>query len=216
MIALSTLAGTYIASESHQNQGDSHLEAQTISKSNDADSIKLPYKKAYVDFEVFNEVTKQAQAHRKDRLIHFADFIAASKTEGTIILDTRSKAMYDRMHIKGAIHLNFSDFNQASLAEIIPNFETRILIYCNNNFTQEPLFVVPFVTKSIQPLTVQKPLGLDTPPKTLALNIPTYINLFGYGYKNVYELSELVSTEHPLLALEGTDVPDKFNLNLKN
>jgi hypothetical protein len=26
----------------------------------------------------------------------------------------------------------------------------------------------------------------------MALNIHTYINLYGYGYKNVYELSELV------------------------
>lgn len=26
---------------------------------------------------------------------------------------------------------------------------------------------------------------------TLALNIPTYLNLYGYGYKNVYELNEI-------------------------
>jgi len=27
---------------------------------------------------------------------------------------------------------------------------------------------------------------------SLALNVPTYINLYGYGYQNIYELDELV------------------------
>ena len=29
----------------------------------------------------------------------------------------------------------------------------------------------------------------------LALNIPTFVNLHGYGYENVYELADLVSIE---------------------
>ena len=157
---------------------------------------------AFVDFDVFDQVTAEAKAHRKDRLIWFEEFVKASKESNTIILDTRSKAMYDRMHIKGAVHLNFSDFNIQSLARVIPSYDTKILIYCNNNFKQEPLFVQPFVTKSMP----VRPIGrspLQGPPQTLALNIPTYINLYGYGYKNVYELAELVSTDHLLLELEG-------------
>ena len=41
---------------------------------------------------------------------------------------------------------------------------------------------------------------------TLALNIPTYINLYGYGYKNVYELKDLVMIDDKRLELEGTEV----------
>ena len=47
----------------------------------------------------------------------------------------------------------------------------------------------------------------ETPkPLTLALNIPTYINLYGYGYKNVYELSELVSVFDRRIEFEGTAI----------
>ncbi len=42
---------------------------------------------------------------------------------------------------------------------------------------------------------------------TLALNIPTFINLYGYGYKNVYELGDLVSVFMDPIKFEGTDVP---------
>lgn len=171
------------------------------------------YRAAYVDYDFFEETSAKAKIHRQDRLVDFAKFMGFSYEENTIILDTRSKAMYDRMHIKGAVHLNFSDFNITSLAEAIPSKDTRILIYCNNNFTQEPMFIETFVTKAAPPPSVYTGSlsNLENGPKTLALNIPTFINLFGYGYQNVYELSELVSTEHLMLELEGTDVPGNFN-----
>jgi hypothetical protein len=31
----------------------------------------------------------------------------------------------------------------------------------------------------------------------LALNIQTFINLYGYGYRNVYELGEVVNFDDP-------------------
>ena len=187
---------------------------EDISNLYDLDLLNPAYQDAYVDFDFFEQVSTDAKAHRSERLVTFAQFIRASKEPNTIILDTRSKAMYDRMHIKGAIHLNFSDFNQLSLANVIPSKDTKVLIYCNNNFTQERLFAVPFITKAAPPAT---PVGLTTSgvPNTLALNIPTYINLYGYGYKNVYELKELVSTSHKNLKLEGTDVPNNFNTRFK-
>jgi Rhodanese-like domain len=126
-----------------------------------------------------------------------------SKEEGTIILDTRSDEMYKAKHIKGAIHLNFSDFNTESLSKLIPDNNTRILIYCNNNFDDEPAIisskvVKPFISKMAFPTTKFKQPTLTKMAAnnqlTLALNIPTYINLYGYGYQNVYELNELVRT----------------------
>ena len=44
----------------------------------------------------------------------------------------------------------------------------------------------------------------------LALNIPTYINLYGYGYRNVYELNELVSVRDRRVEFEGTTVGKKL------
>jgi hypothetical protein len=46
-------------------------------------------------------------------------------------------------------------------------------------------------------------------PRMLALNIPTYINLYGYGYRNVYELHELVRVTDPRIEFEGTIVESK-------
>lgn len=177
---------------------------------NDNTTAMTVYPKANVDFNYFETVSTEAKAHRATRLIDFNTFTNYSKDKKTIILDTRSKRMYDKMHVKGAIHINFSDFTQAYLAEMIPDTNTRILIYCNNNFVQEPLFSETFVTKAYTPpLNTNNQLGITPgiqPINTLALNIPTYINLYGYHYRNVYELNELVSSTNPLLELEGTDI----------
>ena len=41
-------------------------------------------------------------------------------------------------------------------------------------------------------------------PVMMALNVPTYINLYGYGYQNVYELDELVNVSDLRIEFEGT------------
>jgi hypothetical protein len=181
--------------------------AKGFSFTNNNTTEAIKYREANVDFSYFEKVTQAAKTHRSTRLINFNTFTTYSKDVNTIILDTRSKRMYDRMHIKGAIHINFSDFTQQYLKEMIPDTNTRILIYCNNNFYQEPLFLPAFVTKSVQiePIEATDFKNLKT-PNTLALNIPTYINLYGYHYRNVYELHELISSTHPNLEMEGTDV----------
>ncbi|HEY6503976.1 MAG TPA: rhodanese-like domain-containing protein [Chitinophagaceae bacterium] len=157
---------------------------------------KLPPSK--VDFDAFDSLTREVKEYRKNRLVSLVQFLSFAKEKNTIILDTRSAEMYNRKHIKGAVHLNFSDFTETNLRRLIPSPGTRILIYCNNNFADDQ---VTFATKSYSPrLSEQKK------PITLALNIPTFINLYGYGYKNVYELSDLVSVFSGSIQFEGTDV----------
>ena len=156
---------------------------------------KLPASK--VDFDAFETLTKEVKEYRKSRLVNLDIFLSYSKEKNTIILDTRSAEMYNRKHVKGAVHLNFSDFTQTNLRRLIPTADTRILIYCNNNFANDEIL---FATKAASPkLLGQKPI-------TLALNIPTFINLYGYGYKNVYELADLVSVFNKVIQFEGTDV----------
>ena len=151
-----------------------------------------------VDFDAFETLTKEVKEYRKDRLVSLDKFLSFAKEKNTIILDTRSTEMYNRKHVKGALHLNFSDFTQANLLRLIPSAETRILIYCNNNFADDE---IRFATKMASPKLVKL-----KKPITLALNIPTFINLYGYGYKNVYELADLVSVFTKAIQFEGTDV----------
>ena len=155
---------------------------------------------ARVDYDAFEKLTKEVKEHRKTRLVSAAEFLRLSKEEKVIILDARSDAMYAAKHIKGAVHLNFSDFTQTNLAKVIPDMSTKILIYCNNNIDNDEVY---FPTKSAAPA---KSVKTTSKPLTLALNIPTYINLYGYGYKNVYELAELVSGSGKTIEFEGTAV----------
>lgn len=171
-----------------------------------------------VDFDQYMELAAKVQKHRASRLVSFERFQWMAQDSNTVILDTRSKEMYDKQHIKGAIHLNFSDFNVVSLSDLIPNVNTRILIYCNNNFdyteTKIPVRDQFFISKSIRFEPDIKPTALlfldpSSPKKielTMALNVPTYINLYGYGYKNVYELADLISIYYKGIEFEGTDV----------
>ena len=67
--------------------------------------------------------------HRKTHRVSEDDFIKMSEQPGTIVLDARSKAKYDMLHIKGAINLSFPDITVESLKQTIPDKNTRILIY---------------------------------------------------------------------------------------
>lgn len=172
------------------------------------------FKKALVDFDAYEKVAAEAKKHRATRLVSVDEFLKMSKEKGTVILDTRSDAMYKGKHIKGAIHLDFTEFTAQNLQRLIPDNTTRILIYCNNNFDDKPLVEKRpdyFATKFVMPRVKFKDEKLTTLAKqnqlTLALNIPTYINLYGYGYKNVYELNELVNTRFDKrIEFEGTAV----------
>lgn len=191
---------------------------------------------ALVDFDAYEKLVSEVKVHRASHLVTLETFQKMSLDSNVVILDTRSDSMYLAKHVKGAIHLNFSDFTQANLAKLIPDPNTKILIYCNNNFANDQIY---FATKSAKPsfiypkidfsdvikssklsvndggeTTFEESQGEEIVPEefifdkklTLALNIPTYINLFGYGYKNVYELSELISVYDSRIQFEGTAV----------
>jgi len=196
------------------------LVNQSISQSKRMDAlIQERYPKARVNYKEFNQLVQEVDSHRAKRLVSFNQFLNMAKDSNTVILDTRSKLRYNRKHVKGAIHLNFSDFTQDALYQLIPPHpKTRILIYCNNNFDYEELDMPSkaFIPKKFE-LEIKK-ISLDLNSKalvdfpapkeerTLALNIPTYINLYGYGYRNIYELDELVSIFDKRLEMEGTEV----------
>ncbi|WP_340156003.1 rhodanese-like domain-containing protein [uncultured Winogradskyella sp.] len=139
-----------------------------------------------VNYDGFVTLSDSLRTYREARLIDEATFNIYRLESNTIILDTRSKKAFDEIHIKGAIHLNFSDFTEANLKSIIPDNKTRILIYCNNNFESK------------------KPSLFDKSVR-LALNIPTFINLYGYDYKNIYELEDYLKEEETIIPLITND-----------
>jgi hypothetical protein len=169
------------------------------------------YPKAKVSFNDFKALVTEVEPHRASRLIDLNTFLKMSQEPGVIVLDSRSAFRFARIHLKGAKHLSFTDFTQDNLARLIPAYETKILIYCNNNFDGNE---TDFASKIALPrASLSDPratqLASQAKPRMMALNIPTYINLFGYGYRNVYELDELVKVNDPRISFEGTIVKPK-------
>ena len=132
------------------------------------DADTLP--EAFIDYDGFVGLSGELAAYRQTRLVDLETFNAMKAEPGTILLDTRSSEAFHMGHIEGAVNLNFSDFTDEKLAKVLGDTDTRILIYCNNNFSDN---VAPVMLKRVQ----------------LALNVPTFINLYGYGYENIYELN---------------------------
>jgi len=134
-----------------------------------------------IDYRGFAALTAEVAPYRAQRLLSLADFSQRRRDRHVLLLDARSAAAYKAGHIKGAVNLPFTDFTAASLAAVIGKDAHRpILIYCNNNFRNN---VRPVVTKALP----------------LALNIPTFINLVGYGYRNIWELGEAVDMNDPAI-----------------
>ena len=169
------------------------------------------YPTAKVSFDDFRNLVAAVEEHRSSRLIDFDRFAEMSEEPGVILLDTRSEFRFERIHVRGARHLSFSDFTQANLEKVIPSFDTTVLIYCNNNFEGNE---VDFASKIALPRgSASDVLGdqfaAQEKPVMMALNIPTYINLYGYGYRNVYELHELVNVSDPRIVFEGSIVEER-------
>lgn len=135
-----------------------------------------------IDMPGFLKVAAEAAAHREGRRLTVDEFIKMSAEPGTIVLDARSTEKYNQLHIKGAVNLSFPDITVESLDRLFPNKNARILIYCNNNFENEP---AAFPTKIA----------------VASLNISTYISLYSYGYRNVYELGPFVDAKTTKLEL---------------
>ncbi len=140
-----------------------------------------------IDYEAFKRIVLDTQQHRESRRLSEDDFIAMLKEPGVILLDARSSSAFALRHIDGAKNLPFTDFTAQSLAEILPNKNAKILIYCNNNFVGSPR---AFATKAAP----------------ASLNLSTYTSLRAYGYDNVYELGPVLDIGNAKVAFEGTEV----------
>jgi rhodanese-related sulfurtransferase len=138
-----------------------------------------------IDMAGFLAIAQDAADHREQRRLTEDQFLAMMDAPGTIVLDARSAERYAQLHVRGAVNLAFPDIAIDSLARVLPDKGARILIYCNNNFTGNP---VAFAAKAAP----------------ASLNLSTYATLYGYGYRNVYELGPQVAVQDSKLPFEGS------------
>jgi hypothetical protein len=147
-----------------------------------------PMPNRMIDYNGFLENASAVGKLRKERRITEAEFIRMAAEPGTIVFDARSDSKFAMLHIKGSRHLSLPDVTETELAKIIPDKNSRILIYCNNNFENEPRALPGKTAKA-------------------SLNLYTFNTLYSYGYKNVYELGPLIDIKKSVLAFEGSLVP---------
>ncbi len=138
-----------------------------------------PPENPLIDYPGFVELAGKVGEYRDTRRLTWEEFAARALADGAILLDARSETAFAQGHIDGAINLPLPDFTADRLAEVLgPDKDRPVYIYCNNNFADDR---PPVVTKKLE----------------LALNIPTFINLVGYGYANVWELGDVIRMDGP-------------------
>lgn len=148
-----------------------------------AGNAQPPEPNPQIDDVGFVELTASLGEVREAHRLERDEFLRRATADGALLLDARSEAAFAAGHIEGAVNLPFSDFTSKSLREVVGDDPNRpIYIYCNNNFSDN---AAPVIAKMAP----------------LALNIPTFINLHGYGYSNVWELAGVMRlSEVPWIA----------------
>jgi hypothetical protein len=139
-----------------------------------------------IDYDAFAKDVAAVRHLRETRRISEEEFMRMAKEPGTVVLDARSERLFRLRHVKGAVNLSFPEFTRETLARAIPSRDTRVLFYCNNYFLKAP---ESMPTKIIQ----------------ASLNLSTFVSLYSYGYRNVYELGPALDVMKAKLAFEGEE-----------
>lgn len=137
-----------------------------------------PLTNPQIDYDGYRALIEEVQPYRRARLIDWDAFAAAAREPGVLILDARSAEQFAAGHIRGAVNVPLPEFSVERLAEVIGRADRPILIYCNNNFRND-----------------RPPVVLKT--GRLALNLSTFTHLYGYGYRNVRELNDVMDLDDP-------------------
>jgi 3-mercaptopyruvate sulfurtransferase SseA len=140
-----------------------------------------------IDYKEFQKIVATSANERESHRLTEPQFIEAMADKTAVILDARSTSKYELRHIRGAVNLPFTDFTAETLAKMIPAKDSKILIYCNNNFIGSP---ISFASKA----------------PSASLNISTYTSLRSYGYTNIFELGPLLNVRTTSIPFDGTEI----------
>ena len=164
-------------------------------KGNTGSEAKAQYRGGACNFDEYTQAVLHVQKRRKERLLTAAEFAKQASVPGTIILDARSELSFELLHVTGSIDLPYTNFGIPNLEKIIPSESTKILIYCRNNIANESFSGVESSAYSQYIVPKERAVGL---------NVPVAVTLFIYGYKNVWELDEIVDPEKSPIEFEWT------------
>jgi phage shock protein E len=137
-----------------------------------------PLANPQIDYDGYRALIEEVQPYRRARLIDWDAFTLAAAEPHVLILDARSAEQFAAGHIKGAVNVPLPEFSDERLAEVIGRTDRPILIYCNNNFRNDR---PPVMLKSGR----------------LALNLSTFTHLYGYCYRNLRELKDVMDFNDP-------------------
>ncbi|MEY4917594.1 MAG: hypothetical protein RL616_1507, partial [Verrucomicrobiota bacterium] len=140
-----------------------------------------------ISYPDFLATAKQVSAIRETHRLTEGKFLQAMAEPGVVLLDARSAANFKLRHLQGAVNLSLPDFTADTLAAVIPTKQTKVLIYCNNNF-------------------LGSPISLASKAPGASLNISSFVNLHTYGYTNVFELGPLLNVKTTKLTFAGDEV----------
>jgi len=140
-----------------------------------------------IDYDAFAQNVREVGLLREARRVSEDEFMRMAGEPDTVILDARSERLFKLRHVAGAVNLSFPEFTVETLARVIPTQATRVLIYCNNNF-------------------IGAPTSLPIKAIGSALNVSTFVSLYTYGYRNVYELGPALDVAQSKLSFAGEEV----------
>jgi hypothetical protein len=146
-----------------------------------------PIDNPLIDYGAFQSGVARVGAVREAHRVTEFEFMLMAGDRSTVVLDARSREKFELLHVKGAKNLSLPDITEEELAKVIPSKATRILIYCNNNFLNEPK---AFPSKNL----------------SASLNVYTMNVLHAYGYTNVYELGPLIDIRKTSIPFERSQV----------
>ena len=159
------------------------LLSASLAQANPPQDLRNPL----IDYDGFARNVQEVRQLRAQRRLTEEEFLRMAREPGTVVLDARSERLYRLRHVRGAVNLSFPEFTAETLAAVIPTRDTRVLIYCNNNFEGAP---ASMPTKAIG----------------AALNVSTFVSLYTYGYRNVYELGPAVDVTRSTLEFDGIEL----------
>ena len=146
-----------------------------------------PIANPLINYAQFQNIVHRSASPRELHRLTEQQFLDTLREDGVVVLDARSASMYRLRHVRGAINLPFTDFTADALARVIPRKDSKVVIYCNNNFAGSP---VAFASKA----------------PAASLNLATYTSLVAYGYSNIDELGPLLDVRTTAIPFAGDEV----------
>jgi len=131
----------------------------------------------------YHKAAEKLDNLRESRKVDMTTITRMMQDKNTILLDTRGDADFNRLHIRGAKHLSYADMTTDRLAEMFPDKNTRIIVYCD--------------AAIMSPMTRMMPLSSNA-----------FVDMHMYGYTNVYEMRSMMTIQpHQQRCQEILDIP---------